>query len=1708
MKTSTLLLLLVLSIGLCLTASEQCGQVFCLDHQICCGEHLGLPQRCFDKCMFKKCPAGSSCRVSLGQALCYPLGSPLTTTATTTATTTNNQGSTVATTTVSTTALSSTVATTTVSTASTVASTVASTTNTATSAVSTVATTTVSTQSTVASTVASTVSQATATPTSTTVSTTVTTTASTSGAASTITQTTSATTTVTTTATSPATASTVVSTTVSTQSTVASTTVSTAPSTGASTGVSTTSATPTSTTVSTTVTTTASTSGAASTITQTTSATTTVTTTATGGSPSSTVASTTVSTQSTVASTTVSTGVSTASATQTSTTVTTTATTTASTTGPASTITQTTSATTTVTTTASGGTPVTSTVATTTVSTQSTVASTVASTVSQASAIPTSTTVTTTVTTTASTSGPASTITQTTSATTTVSTTSTPVPTTTTASTTMTTTASTVGQASTITATTTATTTVSTTFTSAVITSEVTTSTPVTSDITGSAATSEITGSAVTSEITGSAVTSEITGSTPITGSEVTSSTPTTSVVTSSVTTSMAELFTLSGKVWDATNSDSIALDLAKGLGGATMTLMREDGTQVEAIQTGADGSYTFNGLAAGKYCIRGAYSEGSYSYGPFYGDNKFENGKVCATVGPSVSDLNLAMIKSTTFFVQGLIWDDTTENQGNLDKNNLFNGATMQLKDSKGEVLKTFVAGEGKYMFNGLVAGDYCIEGSDPTGNYVPGVFKHDNKFNHGRYCFTVSASMTDAHLAMTKKSLFTIAGSIWDDSALLQGKLDPSKLLSGANMELFDNNGKLVKSNAAAPGTYSFEGLEAGYYCVIGHYPDGYKASPKMNDNVFEEGKYCVVVGPNVTNAHFAMMKIPATFSIKGFIWDDTANNQGTLDTNSPLMNVRIDLYDDHNHVVRSLTNTQGNYLFDGLEPGQYCATAFYPDGSYIPGVFQKDNVYDKGRYCVTLGPDSLNANLAMIQKPSFSVSGIAWDDSQKKEGKLDTQAKLDGTKFQLLDGNNKPLRTIDYATGNYEFSGLDAGSYCIIATYEGNFSPEEKKGDNVYGSDGKYCFQLGPSITNAHLALIKGTFMVKGFVWDDSADNKGNLDTSKPIGTVTMELRSKAGDLIDSKKGITGEFTFKDVPEGQYCMTAINTNTGYVPGAFQNDNLFNKGQYCFTISTADVNDANFALIKKVSSHLSVWDDTADNKGTMDSSKLLKDVPVKIFDDAGKIVLSSVTSDAGLDFDLAPGSYCMELSPPDTTYMSSTVMANDNQFDSNGKHCFKVEKDPLDLKGAMVKHRYSVSGFAWDDGKNKQGNLDKNSPMGLVDMDLLDKDGKKIKSLAGVSGAYTFTDLLPGDYCIKASVPDGSYLLSAKALKDNKFANGQACFTVADKNVIDIDISGFKKASITINVWDDTVDNKGVFDNTKLVPGMHVVITDTDDNNAVIKDLDFDNTVKIDWGEGNYCAQLTVPTGFTMAAVVQGDNKFDSTGKYCFKLTGDMVADAALNKEKFRVQGTIWDDTLENDGNLDKTKLLPGVKLVLRDSDKKDLLTLDTTGGEFYHFDDLLAGKYCIHATYPAGGMWPSLQGNDNKLDDDGDYCFTLGPSITDGNLAFIKRWRVSGYAWDDTADKQGKVDATKYLQKYRVVYTNDKGKVLSDFVTSDEYFVYVNGNSDLICLQITKDLYTPLGVIQNDNKFDSSGKYCLPVDKDIPNQDCAMILTNKRR
>ena len=409
----------------------------------------------------------------------------------------------------------------------------------------------------------------------------------------------------------------------------------------------------------------------------------------------------------------------------------------------------------------------------------------------------------------------------------------------------------------------------------------------------------------------------------------------------------------ISGKVTDAITGEPIA--------AVELEASNELGYRGASATSDADGDYAFSGMKAGIYFVHTAETPGYlreiYDDLPchFHWGCQPELGTPIEVVsGATTGEIDFALHRGGT--ISGAVTEAATGDP--------LSGLSVGILDSQGEVMDyVYTSSSGLYSLPGLYAGTYyamassdghrcelyddipCQEGLDPTTG-TP---------------IEVGFGATTGGVDFALNRLGVITGNVSDSAT---GYPIPS-----ATIRVWDGSGWQVRYTLVDDtGSYRL-GLSPGSYFLT---TDTYEHFDELYDDLpCEPG--CdpaagtpIEVGLDTTTAgiDFVLKKLGA---IAGSVTH-------TL-TGEPIPSARVSIWDGLGNRLQWLsTNSAGNYISEGLVPGNYTVTASHDD--YVGELF--DDLPCHGDDCdpaagtpVAVSLDTVTAGIdfALDQRPAIS-------------------------------------------------------------------------------------------------------------------------------------------------------------------------------------------------------------------------------------------------------------------------------------------------------------------------------------------------------------------------------------------------------------------------------------------------------------------------------------------------------------------------------------------------------------------------------------------------------------------------------------------------------------------------------------------------------------------------------------------------------------------
>ena len=408
------------------------------------------------------------------------------------------------------------------------------------------------------------------------------------------------------------------------------------------------------------------------------------------------------------------------------------------------------------------------------------------------------------------------------------------------------------------------------------------------------------------------------------------------------------------------------------------------------------------------------------------------------AAIGDPILNVNgndvegMSCESSTPFgaSISNYIWEDTNGDgvQGAGEDPiagvlvNLLDAAGNPVLDPAGNPITAVTDANGEYLFDNLPAGDYIVE-IDPS-NFTAGgalegyaqTFDEDGG-DDGQIAVSLDANEDHTTADFGFQGTGTIGDTIFEDLDG-DGVQGPGEMgIAGVTVELFDDMGiSLGTTMTDANGNYIFENLPAGDYTVTVTPPAGYTNTGDPDGTFDSTTDVTLGAGEMTTVEDFGYQ---GSGSIGDLIWEDL-NGDGVVDPGEMGMaGVTVELKDSLCVVIATtMTDANGNYIFDNLPPGDYTILVTSPAGFDNTG--DPDGTMDNTSM-VTLAPDGI----MMGQDFGYDMIVVAVDImffNAKKNNKyvdlewglayvgdldyVEIQHSMDGVNYQAVKNGDSDL------------------------------------------------------------------------------------------------------------------------------------------------------------------------------------------------------------------------------------------------------------------------------------------------------------------------------------------------------------------------------------------------------------------------------------------------------------------------------------------------------------------------------------------------------------------------------------------------------------------------------------------------------------------------------------------------------------------------------
>jgi serine-aspartate repeat-containing protein C/D/E len=841
---------------------------------------------------------------------------------------------------------------------------------------------------------------------------------------------------------------------------------------------------------------------------------------------------------------------------------------------------------------------------------------------------------------------------------------------------------------------------------------------------------------------------------------------------------------TIGNRVWYDSNANGVQDAGEAGAAGVLVTLRNPDRSEVLGTTTDADGMYLFSGVKPGDYFVDIDSMPAGYDFTrPDLGaddtvdsdvDSGFLGWMPVTTLESGETDLSwdagLVSIAAPLAHIGNRVFEDANAN-GVQDAGELgVAGATILLKDAVGNVVQTTTTdGDGLYGFD-VAAGTYSLQVVVPdTSGYAasPQDAGGDDTLDSDIDAFgmtgpvTVAAGEVNNTIDMGGYRRAQLGDRVWLDTDR-NGQQDAGEAgVAGVTVRLLDSAGLPVAEQATdGSGNYLFSGLMPGRYSVEFVQPAGYDFTGQDSGADGSDSDAAVTTGrtAQITLNSFddnrtvdaGLVAQPEPGAVSGTVLEDL-DNDGDGDTS--IAGVTVVLKDMAGNVVATTTTgALGGYEFNNLPAGSYTVHQ-----TNLPGYNDVGDIDGGNPNLITVNVPAGGASTGndFIDDRPARLGDRVWLDSNANGQQDSGEAGVSGVTVNLLDnaGNVVGTQTTD-GSGNYLFSGLDAGRYSVafdkpagrdFTVQDSGADTGDSDADSLTGRSAIVTLNSGDdnrSVDAGLVPVVAKTGSIGNLVFEDRNYNGLQDADDKGIAGVTVRLLGAAGNVLGTTTtDSSGQYLFSNLNAGDY-KVQVAAPTGYYltkanqggDDAIDSDPLSGGTTATVSLAAGENNSSvDAGLYRKACLGDKVWSD-ANHNGVQDAGEGgIACIRVKLFDGSGSSLLASTITDANGNYrftSLDPGQYVVQFDKTNVVYK----VGKSQSYDLNGWSWALKDAGSSDAADSDVNQAGSKAGTARTDVITLQsGQYDNTVDAGITPI-LIDLDGNGIQTvgLAQAGGSF----------------------------------------------------------------------------------------------------------------------------------------------------------------------------------------------------------------------------------------------------------------------------------------------------------------------------------------------------------------------------------------
>ena len=614
----------------------------------------------------------------------------------------------------------------------------------------------------------------------------------------------------------------------------------------------------------------------------------------------------------------------------------------------------------------------------------------------------------------------------------------------------------------------------------------------------------------------------------------------------------------LSGTVYYDDNANAKLDDAEEFCQGVMVELINARYEVQSVTQSGQDGSYSFEGIAPGRYYVQFTADEAcgfsgterTVSRGGVQAsDDHVSNTKwVYVNAGEASASSDAGVVRLGS--IAGRIWEDRNADTIPDGDERVLSGVTVNLMDSSGRSIltQTTTGADGMFSFANLRPDTYKLRVDAPenyvfSGAMASGVLPLDEQ-RDGRGYSASFQLLGGAHVEGIGYGMLTqgsVSGIVWLDNDYDGMVSGGEEGLRGATVTLETTDGtQIARQQTLRSGEFAFDGLMPGEYLLRMDLEEGYAFTAAGGDSIVgsQSGTTAsILLGSLEMGAVIDGLKIgalkPAVFG--GVVWLDADDDGRRQMDDTVLSDVSVVLTmlsgADAGVTMETRTDETGVYRFDQVMPGEAKITCTLPDGYAFArnaSGTRRVSVIPMADACtgesaaIPVLADSVMTNYDIGVVGVGVISGSFWEDRTYNGRRDPDENGISGAVMTLVDAvSGKPVHAVvSDESGAYQIGFVRAGEYMLraelpdgmILTLDGE--SVIPMSDASTGMTQQFALAMGESRTGADVgaivpAEVSGRLLIDanedGVCEDGESGLKGAVITLMQGGTAVASSRS---------------------------------------------------------------------------------------------------------------------------------------------------------------------------------------------------------------------------------------------------------------------------------------------------------------------------------------------------------------------------------------------------------------------------------------------------------------------------------------------------------------------------------------------------------------------------------------------------------------------------